>query len=107
MGVVFGTHWMKPHCSLSVTTPYVRISGVIVRMLWTALGRIKIRTKLATTGLRLRLELLVDDSVETHDPRVLTKVVFGLAQEVVRLTVTSYQGDLLGPGERSHDIDVI
>lgn len=26
MGIVFGTHWMNPHSSFSVTTPYVRMS---------------------------------------------------------------------------------
>ncbi len=56
-------------------------------------------TKAPPTRLGVRLQQLIDDSVEVHEPSVLSEVVFGFPEEHVHLTVTPSDCDLPGFGK--------
>ena len=108
--MVFGTHCMKPHSSLSVTTPYVRISEAIqVGQVVEPRGQKNIvsLTKLPPSRLGVGLQQFIDDGVEIHQPGVFSKIVLGFTEEHVRLSVRPANRDLARFRKRTHDFDVV
>ena len=72
--MVFGTHWIKPHSSLSATTLYVLMSK-FERCWLLTVGSSKSLTQLSPPGIRIPFEKLVDDSIEIHQPSILPKII--------------------------------
>lgn len=104
--MVFGTHWMKPHSSFRVTTPYVRMS-VATLSPWTDIYRGGLLTELPPTRLGVGFQELIDDRVELHQSSILAQVVLRFTQEHVYLPIAPLDGDLARLGKRSHDLDLV
>lgn len=68
---------------------------------------IKQRTELSTTRFRVSFEKLIDDRVKIHKTSIFSEIILGFAQEHVRLSVATLDGDFPWFCKRFHNFNFV
>lgn len=97
--LVWGTHSTTPCSSLSGTTEYVRISGLV--------KKVKRITELPSVRVRILFQQLVDNSIEFHQTCVFSQVILGFHEKRISDAIASSHGELARLLHRIHNLDFV